>query len=143
MYSTLVGNSGDPLRDVVYLLDYYFGKFPKPPLSMDFMYLQPKPQVPSDLKEPWFYPNPMEKNTLHSLLNTMCVEAGIGEKKSNHSLRATGAPAMFAAQVPEKLSAIKAWVRALSSLICVIKITKKPYDFLTSNSINNQILLFP
>ena len=100
VYSTLVGNSGDPLRDVVYLLDYYFGKFP---LSMDFMYLQPKPRVPSDLKEPWFYPNPMEKNTLHSLLNTMCVEAGIEEKKSNHSLRATGATAMFAAQVPEKM----------------------------------------
>ena len=45
----------------------------------------------------------MGKNTLHSLLGTMCVEAGIEEKKSNHSLRATGATAMFAAQVPEKM----------------------------------------
>ena len=43
VYSTLVGNSGDPLRDVVYLLDYYFRKFPKPHLSIDFMYLQTKP----------------------------------------------------------------------------------------------------
>ena len=103
VYSTLVGNSGDPLRDLVYLLDYYFRKFPKPPLSMDFMYLQPKPRVPSDPKEPWFYPNPVGKNTLHSLLSTMCMEAGTEEKKSNHSLRVTGATAMFAAQVPEKM----------------------------------------
>ena len=29
VYSTLVGISGDPLRDVVYLLDYYFSKFLK------------------------------------------------------------------------------------------------------------------
>ena len=101
MYSTLVGNSGDPLRDVVYLLDYYFSKFPKPPLSL--MYLQPKPGVPTDPNEPWFHPNPMGKNTLHNLLGTMCVEAGNEEKKSNHSLRATGATAMFAAQVPEKM----------------------------------------
>ena len=101
MYSTLVGNSGDPLRDVVYLLDYYFSKFPKPPLSL--MYLQPKQQVPADPNEPWFHPNPMGENTLHNLLGTMCVEAGNEEKKSNHSLRATGATAMFAAQVPEKM----------------------------------------
>jgi len=89
---------------VVYLLDYYFSKFPKTPLSMDFMYLQPKPQVPADPKEPWFYPNPTGKNTLHSLLHTMCKEeAGIEDKKSNHSLRASGTTAMFAVQVPEKM----------------------------------------
>ena len=33
----------------------------------------------------------------------MCMEAGIQERKTNHSLRATGATAMFAAQVPEKM----------------------------------------
>lgn len=65
-YSTFVEDSCDPLRDVVYLLDYYF---PKPPLSMNFMSdLQPKPRVPADPKEPRFYPNPIGKNTLHSLL---------------------------------------------------------------------------
>ena len=100
VYSTLDKSSGDPVRDIVYLLDLYFSKFPKPPDSMDFMYLQPKSQVPSDPKEPWFYPSPMGKNSLHSLVRTMCMEAGIEEKKSNHSLRATGATA---AQVPEKM----------------------------------------
>ena len=33
----------------------------------------------------------------------MCLEAGISEKKTNHSLRATGASALFNASVPEKL----------------------------------------
>ena len=33
----------------------------------------------------------------------MCHEAGISEKKTNHSLRATGATALFNAGVPEKL----------------------------------------
>lgn len=33
----------------------------------------------------------------------MCKEAGIMEKKTNHSLRATGASALFHANVPEKL----------------------------------------
>ena len=33
----------------------------------------------------------------------MCVAAGIEEKKTNHSLRATGATAMFSANVPEKV----------------------------------------
>ena len=36
-------------------------------------------------------------------LNTMCSEAGIHEKETNHSLRATGASALFNAGVPEKL----------------------------------------
>ena len=60
IYSTLVGNSGELFRDV-YLLDFYFSKFPKPPLEMDFLYLQPKPQKPSDPKEPWFYAHPIGK----------------------------------------------------------------------------------
>ena len=87
----------------MYLLDLYFSKFPKPPLEMDFLYLQPKPQKPTDPKEPWFNPNPIGKNTLQNYLSNMCIEAGIQEKKTNHSLRATGATAMFAAQVPEKM----------------------------------------
>ena len=33
---------------------------------------------------------------------TMCAAAGL-EKKTNHSLRATGTPAMFHAGVPEKI----------------------------------------
>ena len=33
----------------------------------------------------------------------MCIEAGIQEKRTNHSLCATGATALFAAQLPQKM----------------------------------------
>ena len=33
----------------------------------------------------------------------MCAEAGLSEKKTNHSLRATAATALFEANIPEKL----------------------------------------
>ena len=36
-------------------------------------------------------------------MEVMCREAGIHEKKANHSLRATGASVLFNAGVPEKL----------------------------------------
>ena len=36
-------------------------------------------------------------------MEVMCCEAGITEKKTNHSLRATGATALFNAGVQEKL----------------------------------------
>ena len=40
---------------------------------------------------------------LCTFVQVMCKEAGIEEKKTNHSLRATGASAMFTANVPEKM----------------------------------------
>ena len=39
---------------------------------------------------------------MQNFLSNMCIVAGIQEK-TNHSLHATGATAMFAAQVPEKM----------------------------------------
>ena len=45
----------------------------------------------------------MGKNTLHSLLHTMCKEASIEDRKSNHSLHASGITAMFATQVSETM----------------------------------------
>lgn len=36
-------------------------------------------------------------------MSKMCEEAGISEKKTNHSLRASGASAMFNADIPEKV----------------------------------------
>ena len=87
---------------VVYLLDFYFKRLPKPPEDMEFFFAKPLDKVPSDARAPWFYSVPVGKNTLGGLLADICREAGI-EKKTNHSLRATGATAMFAAGVPEKM----------------------------------------
>ena len=46
---------------------------------------------------------PIGKEKLQTMVRNMCAEAGITEKKTNHALRATGAPHMFSASVPEKL----------------------------------------
>ena len=46
---------------------------------------------------------PVGAHQLNKFLEGMCQEAGIKGKKTNHSLHATGASAMFNAGVPEKL----------------------------------------
>ena len=99
VYAT-AGTDGDILRDVVFSLDKYLEKFPVPPSSLGFFYLQPRA---ADPKAPWYHPNPMGRNNLNSLLSQLCQEAGIAGKKTNHSLRATGATTLFNAQVPEKM----------------------------------------
>ena len=89
-------------RCPVYLIDLYFSKFPEPPEQLDYFYLRPLSSTPDDSTEPWFQRSPIGKNTLAKFVENMCLSAGL-EKKTNHSLRATGATAMFAAGVPEKM----------------------------------------
>ena len=57
----------------------------------------------------------MEK-TLHTYFNTMCMKADIQERKTNHSLRATSATAMFAAQVDDQRSV---WTQIFKSFSSV------------------------
>ena len=61
IYSTLVGNSGELLRDVVYLLDFYFFKFPKPPLEMDFQAFSPSHKNPVTQKSCGFIQTQLAK----------------------------------------------------------------------------------
>ena len=49
---------------VVYLLDFYFKRLPKPPEDMEFFFAKPLDKVPSDRKAPWFHSLPVGKNTL-------------------------------------------------------------------------------
>ena len=51
----------------------------------------------------WYDCAPVGAHKLKTFLECMCKEAGISQKKTNHSLRATGASALFNAGVPEKL----------------------------------------
>ena len=100
---TIYANSDAEPRDLVYLVDFYFSKFPKPPNLLDFFYLKPLAKVPVNFDDPWFEATPIGKNTLGKFVRNMCEEAKIEEKKVNHSLRATGTSALFNAEVPEKL----------------------------------------
>lgn len=86
---TIYATPEEASRCVVFLLDFYFSKFPCPCNSLEFMYLKPLPKKPDDDKQPWYQATPIGKNTLGKLVKEMCREAGIEELKTNHSLRAT------------------------------------------------------
>ena len=57
----------------------------------------------------------MGKNKLGSYVSEMCTEAGIS-RKTNHSLRATGATSLFQSEVPEKIIQKNTGHRSLEAL---------------------------
>ena len=63
-----------------------------PPFAFekDIFYMRPKPLTPSDATAQWYEEAPIGKEMLRAMLGNMCERAGI-QRKSNHSLRATGA----------------------------------------------------
>ena len=87
---------------LVYLLDTYLSKLPQGAKAPDTFYLRPVGKIPSNPAVPWYECAPVGKEKLRKFLSTMCKEAGI-HGKTNHSLRAKGASAMFNTDVPEKL----------------------------------------
>ena len=89
-------------RCLVYLLDLSFSKFPTKAMEMDVFYLPPKKQVGSSIDLSWYECAAVGKEKLRTFMELMCRDAGIA-KKTNRSLRATGASALFHAGVPEKL----------------------------------------
>ena len=58
----------------------------------------------------------MGKNKLSCLLKEMSVRAGFEQYKTNHSLRAIGASALFSAGVPEKIIQKNTGHRSLEAL---------------------------
>ena len=89
-------------RCLVYLLDLYLSKLPAGSKEWDVFYLRPAAKVPADPTAPWYERAPVGKEKLRTFVVTMCQEAGIAPK-TNHGLRATGATALFNANVPETL----------------------------------------
>ena len=102
-------------RCVVALLDKYLSKLPPVAFEKDIFYMKPKASTPVDADSPWYEGAPVGKETLRTMLAKMCERAGV-ERKSNHSLRATGATEMFAANVPEKLIQSRTGHRSLDAL---------------------------
>ena len=96
-------NSG---KCVVSLLEKYLSKLPPAAFKKDIFYLRPKPLTPVDKAAPWYEETTVGKETLRTVF----------AKKSNHSLRATGATEMFAANVPEKLIQSRTGHRSLEAL---------------------------
>lgn len=89
-------------RCLVFLMDIYLSKLPPYAFEHDVLYLRPKRTVPSDPTSPWYDNIPVGKNTLSTMVKDMFSEVNI-QGKSNHSLRASGATALFQKDVPERI----------------------------------------
>ena len=103
-------------RCLFYLLDLYFSKLPPYAFENDIFYLRAKKKTPINPDDYWYESVPMGKNKLSCLLKEMSVEAGFEQYKTNHSLRATGASALFSAGVPEKIIQKNTGHRSLEAL---------------------------
>ena len=82
----------DGEKCLVSLLDTNLNKLPGFAFDKDIPYCHPKSTVP--VRGPWYDSVAVGTNTLSSLVRTMCIDAGIAAR-TNHSLRATGATALF------------------------------------------------
>ena len=51
----------------------------------------------------WFTTTAVGKNTLAEMLKDVCIDAGIGGNKTNHSLLATGETKLYQVGVPKKV----------------------------------------
>ena len=114
IYCTCTVNSTE--RCHVHLLDLYLQKLPKGAIEADVFYMRPLNAVPKDTSRPWFTNCPVGRNTLAAVVKKMCKEVGIEGKKTNHSLRATGATELFQAKVPERLIQQRTGHRSVEAL---------------------------
>lgn len=71
------------------------------PPNADRFYLYSKKQWKTSLY--WYVDKPIGKNVISKMTTQICAEAGILEKRTNHSLRATCATRMFEGKVDEQI----------------------------------------
>ena len=94
-------------------------------LSMlNALYCRPKPKAPSDDSSPWYEAVRVGKNKLGSMVKDMCIDAGI-PPRTNHSLRATGATALFQSNVPEQIIQKTTGHRSLDGLRMYERVSTK------------------
>ena len=99
VHSDAVPEAGEQCH--VHLLDVYLSKLPKDAHKVDAFYFCPLSKIPQE--GPLYTPVPVGKHKLANMVKNMCTEAGLLEKKNNHSLWATAATALFEANVSQKL----------------------------------------
>ncbi len=83
------------------LLDLYINKLPIEATEKDLFYVRPVETVRNE--STWYYSIPIGRNKLSQMVHEICKIGNISGHKTNHSLRATGATELYAAEVPEKI----------------------------------------
>ena len=108
----------------VRLLDLYLSKLSANAKEKDNFYCQPA--VLSNMSSnyvPWYTSIPCGKNYLAKMVPEVFKEAGVEEKKTNHSLRAAGVSQLFEAGVDEKVIQSRSGHRRLESLRMYERVT--------------------
>ena len=103
---------GDP-RCLVKLLDTYISRLPP---GAKYFYMRPLINVPSDPSKSWYTKQRVGINTIKGMIPKIFEKAGLQEKYSNHSLRATSITRMFNAGITEKVIAERSGHRSLKAL---------------------------
>ena len=106
------------------LLDKYISKLPPGAIEKDIFYCRALNSVPNgDSNALWYSSVPIGKNVLSKMVAEMCEEAKISGKKTNHSLRVSGASSLFDAGVPEHIIQQRTGHRSLDGLRAYERIT--------------------
>ena len=127
----IYANPLDNERCHVQVLDLYISKLPKDAIAKDIFYVRPLARIPADRRLPWFTAIPIGKNELARMVPKMCEEGGIAGRKTNHSLRATGATQMFQANVPEKIIQERTGHRSTDALRLYERTTEEQHKAVT------------
>ena len=120
---TVVANPDVGSRCHVHLLDKYISKLSPEDIEKNLFYCRPLSCTPKEPSQPWYMPVPVGKNTLCKMVSEMCEEAGISGKKTNHSLRVSGASSHFSAGVPERIIQQRTGHRSLEALRLYERVT--------------------
>ena len=102
--------------------DRYISLLPSAAFEKVIFYCRPM-DVYND-SGPWFMAAPIGKNLLAKMVPTMCEEANIVGKKTNHSLRVAGASSLFAAGIPERVIQQRIGHRSLDGLRTYERVTE-------------------
>ena len=113
-----------------YILSFYFQKIPQDYKENAF-YLRPCSVTPEDHSEPWFMCQPMERNTLDSMVARMFEAIGV-KGKTNHSLGVTGTTRLFNAQVPKQIVQERSGHCSLDSLRRYERTSKEQHQAVSS-----------
>lgn len=103
-------------HSLVALLDLYFSKVPQDAIRPDtHFYLKPLLFIPTGTK-PRFLDDPLPKTRVQTMVKDMFRDVRIEGRFTNHSLRVTGATALFNAGVSEAVIQKRTGHKSISAL---------------------------
>ena len=108
------------------LLDLYISKLPMEAKEKDLFYVRPNETVINETT--WYYSTPFGWNKLSQMVHDMCKLGNISGHKTNHSLRATGATELYAAEVPEKIIQERTGHRSIEGLRLYERTSEKQHQ---------------